>query len=167
MSQRKDISTQRFGRLTVLRYVRSDKRGEAMWKCRCDCGKVVLALGGNLRSGHTQSCGCWMRQRAAAAQYVHGESRSRISNRKRTSEYQRWHSMRKRCLNPNCKAYKNYGGRGIKVCKRWKHYPNFLADMGRCPSGKSLDRINNDGNYTPANCRWATQKQQVHNRRHG
>jgi hypothetical protein len=106
-----------------------------------------------------------MRQCNAEIHFVHRESTSRTLNQKRTTEYQRWHSMRKRCLDPNCPAYKNYGGRGIRICKRWQHYKNFLSDMGRCPPGKSLDRINNDGDYEPSNCRWATPSQQNRNRR--
>jgi hypothetical protein len=165
MSMLKDIRKQRFHRLLVLQYVRSDHRGEAMWKCRCDCGAIITVSGGNLRSGHTTSCGCWMREHNARLHFTHGEAASRTRNQKRTTEYQIWHSMRKRCFDPNCPAYKHYGGRGITICKRWLKFENFLADMGRRPKGKSIDRVNNNGDYKKSNCRWATAKQQVNNRR--
>ena len=87
------------------------------------------------------------------------------SHHNRTREYECWVSMRDRCRNPNSKSYKNYGARGIVVCKRWDKFETFLADMGPRPKGHSLDRIDNDGNYTPKNCQWATTKQQRHNRR--
>jgi len=165
MSARKNIVNQRFSRLLVIQYINSDHRGEAMWQCRCDCGTTIVASGGNLRSSHTTSCGCWQREQAAKAQFIHGEARSRITNKNRTTEYERWHSMRKRCFDPNCHAYKHYGGRGITICDRWLQFENFLADMGRCPPGLSLDRIDNDGNYEPNNCRWATRSEQQRNKR--
>ena len=93
---------------------------------------------------------------------AHGEARRSGSSR----EYRAWGSMKARCFNPKATGYKNYGGRGITVCKRWLHsYANFLADMGRCPAGLTLERKNNDGNYTPKNCKWATRSEQMANRR--
>jgi len=102
---------------------------------------------------------------------MHGESNPRYRHGHRpkygktSPTYNSWRDMKRRCHNPNRKAYKNYGGRGIKVCDRWMDFVNFLEDMGECPEGLTLDRINNDGNYEPGNCRWATRKQQVQNRR--
>jgi len=94
--------------------------------------------------------------------YKHGHS---LRNGKESPTYQSWRHMKYRCLNPNCSDYKNYGGRGIKVCERWMDFTNFLADMGEKPEGLTLDRINNDGNYEPGNCRWATWKEQRQNQR--
>ena len=159
-SQIKDMTGQRFGKLIVISfsYIR---KGKAYWLCICDCkkGKVVIVRGTNLRMGHPKSCG-WCGGYPGAVR--HGDC-----VRGKTKEYQAWSDMLQRCYNPNCKDYKNYGGRGITVCDRWLHsYENFLKDMGRAPGkGYSIDRINNNGNYDPGNCRWATSSQQNSNKR--
>jgi hypothetical protein len=118
-----------------------------------------------LRGRGILSCGCFQQEQASKANTTHGDSRR---NGKRTPEYQAWTGMIKRCSNPSEIGFRHYGGRGIKVCERWRHsFPNFLADMGRKPSPKhSIERNDNDGNYEPSNCRWATQKEQIHNKRH-
>jgi hypothetical protein len=119
----------------------------------CSCGNEVKALGGNIRRGLTKSCGC-LRDENRIKHGMWG-----------TPTYWVWHSMLDRCRNSEHKSYKNYGGRGVKVCDRWFKFENFLADMGEQPKDLTLDRRNNDGNYEPRNCRWITQKEQCRNRR--
>jgi hypothetical protein len=158
----------RFGRLTVLR--EAEKRGrKRLAVCRCDCGEQTEVFTFCLTKGTTTSCGCLHRERAAARAAKLGSSNSRHgeSAALMTPEYRAWRSMRQRCGSPTHDAYANYGGRGIFVCDRWEaSFEAFLADMGRRPSpSHSLDREDNDGPYSPGNCRWATQSQQNGNRR--
>ena len=155
-----DITGQRFGRLVVIKRTGNlgHKRKRPAWLCVCDCGNWITVYGESLR-GNTNSCGCFQRDQTSAANKKHGETAPH------TREYRAWQNMHTRCSNPNYKGYKNYGGRGITVCERWKAYENFLADMGRCPIQLTLDRINNDDNYEPFNCRWATTKEQGDNQR--
>lgn len=149
----------RFGRLTVI--ARSVSPGLARWDCVCDCGNVIAVKRAALSSGHTKSCGCFKSQRLSdlnKARTTHGASSS--------STYHTWQAMHDRCANPNNKHYKNYGGRGIKVCVRWREFSNFLADMGHRPApALTLDRRNNDGNYSPSNCRWVSRSVNNYNRR--
>jgi hypothetical protein len=163
--RRLDLTNQRFGRLTALAFEGSYHDGircRTLWNCKCNCGSYVIVLSESLRNGKTKSCGCFRRETSAANnhQTTHGESY-------RTPEYVVWTSMKQRCLDQNHKSYEYYGGRGIKVCAEWQaSFSDFLADMGRRPSPThSIDRINNDGNYTPSNCRWATPHQQNNNRK--
>ncbi len=147
--RRSELTGKRFGRLTVIG--RSEKPG-GYWSCLCDCGNETTVRSTSLRKGGTRSCGCFKRD----METTHGDTGS--------PEHETWMRMTSRCRYTKTRAFHRYGGRGIKVCKRWGVYENFLADMGRRPSAKhSLDRIDNDGNYEPTNCRWATQREQVHN----
>lgn len=150
------LEGQRFGRLTVLELAPSDKFGKARWKCRCDCGTECIKPARPLIAGESKSCGC-----------LHQESvrRPRSHGYARTPVYRVWSAMKGRCENPSDTGYKNYGGRGIKVCTRWQSFENFLADMGEPPPGYTIDRRDNNGDYAPGNCRWATQKQQMRNTR--
>lgn len=158
MRGRKDnLVGQKFGRLLVIED--SDKRTNynIRWKCKCDCGRFVDVLGLHLKAGATQSCGCLLLERVTR----HGHCP--ISGTSPT--YRTWSCMIGRCRYPSHKQYKDYGGRGIKVCRRWNVFSNFLADMGTRPVGTTIDRVDNNKGYAPSNCRWATMKQQQNNKR--
>jgi hypothetical protein len=159
---------QRFGRLTVHAKAFSKFPGGIYWLCDCDCGNQIVATSGHLQNG-TRSCGCGKRERlkALAPARLQANLRHGHASRKQASSiYRRWHEMIQRCNNPNHQSFKNYGGRGIKVCDRWlESFQIFVADMGEPPDGMTLDRINNDGNYEPDNCRWATRAVQNRNQR--
>lgn len=148
-----------FGRLQVLGCVENIK-GKAAWLCLCSCGSKTVAIGSQLRNGRTRSCGCL--QRDVAKELF---SRPRVHGRMRSGEYASWRGMIERCSNPKHISYRNYGGRGIAVCEKWKTFSGFFEDMGPRPVGKSVDRINVNGNYEAANCKWSTRKEQNCNKR--
>lgn len=130
------------------------------WLCRCDCGNETVVIDGNLRFGNTRSCGCTKPSRIAEGKWKHGEGKRTATTR----EYHSWCRMNSRCANRNDPKFPRYGGRGITVCEAWRRdYAAFLRDMGRSPSGTTLHRIENDGNYELANCKWAGPKEQASN----
>lgn len=155
----------RFGRLTFLR--EGEKRGRNRTvRCVCDCGEVKEIIYFSLTSGDTVSCGCFHKQQQVEIAREVGQNNKKHGEWRKTPEYAAWCSMRKRCNSKTHPAYGRYGGRGISVCDRWSEYVNFISDMGRKPSkDHSIDRINNDGDYEPKNCRWATHSEQNLNRR--
>jgi hypothetical protein len=158
--QRDNLIGQNFGKLTVISRAGSSAHQKRTWLCLCDCGKQIVVDGGHLKSGHTKSCSCLQKQKIGDLRRTHGHSM-------RTPEYRAWAAMKDRCGNPNNPAYKNYGGRGIKVCQRWiESFENFLTDMGLRPSpGLTLERIKNDDGYEPSSCKWATRIEQANNTR--
>jgi hypothetical protein len=157
-----DLTGQRFGRLTVIaRAENSETRRGARWLCGCECGKTKIIPGNELRRGLIRSCTCLQKEVAG----LHARNLTYSHGRRKSSIYNIWAAMLQRCMNPNNRGYGNYGGRGIKVCKRWLRFENFLTDMGERPTGMTLDRRNNNEGYSPANCRWATPLQQGNNSR--
>lgn len=149
----KDISGQKFNRLTVIKRAGIAKDGHVLWRCRCDCGSECVVFRGNLLKGNTQSCGCLNSELSAGRNRVHRGFGTRL--------YNIWGGMKQRCKNQNSDKYEWYGGRGIKVCNDWQKFIPFRdwALANGYTDALTIDRIDNDGNYEPENCQWITQSE--------
>jgi hypothetical protein len=157
--EKNNLTGKQYGRLVVLEFV-GKKRSNNVWKCLCVCGNIVDVSQNHLGI-NTNSCGCLRKEMLSLKKTKHGKTHSK--------EFRTLSYMKARCYNPNLKCYKNYGGRGIKICDRWldkeNGFLNFFTDMGECPEGYSIERINNDGNYCPENCKWIPLSEQAKNKR--
>lgn len=151
-----DLTGHVFGRLTAIKPIEQDKNHRYIWLCKCICGKHKKVFSAQLVSKNVKSCGCLYKENGGH-NYTHGKCRS--------FTYSSWHMMKIRCYLKRYDGYKNYGGRGIKVCKRWHKFENFYKDMGDRLKGYTLERINNNGDYKPSNCKWIIRRKQLSNKR--
>lgn len=149
-----DLTGKVFNGILVIKEIAPNKTGQIYWECRCICGKIYTVRGSSIKSGDQKSCGCLNIAKCTK----HGDTR--------TTFYRCWKGLKERCFNKNKKQYKDYGGRGITICERWLDYNLFKEDMfSTYETGLSIDRIDNNGNYEPKNCKWSTRKEQNSNTR--
>lgn len=164
MGKFKDITGQKFGRLTVIERLENDKWKQARWKCLCECGNYTICITRDLKKGAVKSCGCLHKEIVKKVNTKHGLKKTRL--------YRLWNTIKRRCYNKNSEKYKNYGGREITMCDEWKNDFKVFHDWAyangydeNAPKGScTIDRINVNGNYEPSNCRWTTNKEQQRNR---
>ena len=165
--KRREMIGQKFGRLVVIRSAPKEKDGRRTWHVICECGNEKVVRGSHLTQGKIVSCGCYCKEKTSLSNFRHGHSQSFGDS----PSYRAWAGMNTRCYNRKDKGYRDYGGRGITVCKRWRRgtphaFENFLQDVGHRPcAGFSIERVFNDRGYSPGNCTWADRKTQAANRR--
>lgn len=162
MGKFEDLTGQKFGFLEAIERLPNEGRF-IRWKVKCVCGNERIKITAEVKRGH--SCGCWNRDCRLTHGHTFSSKTPKYLNRLRSPTYTSWRGMRNRCLNPKSEHYDDYGGRGIQICSKWDSFENFLADLGERPFGMTLDRVNNDGNYEPSNCRWASGSEQAKNKR--